>query len=111
MALVGYFHSLQPRMARAHGIDGVSGKNIRIGASNNHHRYTRKRVEFLPQIRHWPFEIDAGQGGREFRIVGRHQASILLFEYAARAGEPIVRPESWKLRLKQATQDLSAFLE
>ena len=34
----------------------------------------------------------------EFRIVGRHQATVFLLKDAARAGQPIVRSKPWKLR-------------
>ncbi len=111
VALIGHLDHLKRRAARAHRLNRGGRQDVGIGAADYHHRHVGERVELRPQRRERLFEVDSFQRLGELGVVGRHQRAIHLAKTAARAGEPVSRPELGKLRVEQAAQDFGAFLE
>ena len=60
--LVRHLDGFHGAAARPHGGDRRRRQQIGIRAAHHHQRHVGERVEFLPQRRQRPFEIDAFHG-------------------------------------------------
>src|SRR5712692_5646665 len=111
MALVGHLYHVDVEMTRAHGLDGVGGEVVGIGAADHHQGRARERGELVPQRGQRPLEVELLERLDELRVVAREHAAVLVLPQEPGLAQPAVAVELGKLAGADALQDLGALLE